>query len=147
MTMKRLSALLLMPCLAFAANTETGSLDWLAGCWTTPDQSAQEVWVIEDEDLLLGFSVNIRDNKVGFFELMSIRRAADNNWVLTAYPAGPAPGTFTASQIGKQSVIFSNPEHDYPQQIMYRRDGAKLLATISLLGGANPTNFDNVACE
>jgi len=145
--MKRLSALLLMPCLAFAANTETGSLDWLAGCWATPDQSAQEVWVIEDEDLLLGFSVNIRDNKVGFYELMTIRRAYDNSWVFTAYPSGQAPGSFAAGEVGNQSVMFSNGEHDYPQQIMYRREGNKLLATISLLGGANPTHFNKIACD
>jgi len=145
--MSRLSLLLLTPCLVFAANTESGSLDWLAGCWATPDKSAQEVWVIEDENLLLGFSVNIRDNSVGFHELMTIRRDHDNNWVFTAYPAGQAPGSFTASQIGKQSVMFSNAEHDYPQQIMYRREGDRLLATISLLGGANPANFDKVACN
>lgn len=145
--MTRLSALLLAPCLAIAANTDSGNLDWLAGCWETPDQSAQEVWVIEDADLLLGFSVSVRDNKVRFYELMTIRRADDKSWVLTAYPAGQKPGAFTASQLGTQSVMFANAEHDYPQQIMYRREGNKLLATISLLGGANPTNFDKVACD
>ena len=145
--MKRLSALLLTPWLAVAANAESGNLDWLAGCWVTPDQSAQEVWVIEDADLLLGFSVNVRDSKVGFFELMTIRRTADDNWVFTAYPAGQEPGSFKATQIDTQSVVFSNAEHDYPQQIMYRREADRLLATISLLGGADPTNFDKVACD
>lgn len=145
--MKRLSALLLTPCLALAADTETGKLDWLAGCWATPDQTAQEVWAIEDDDLLLGFSVNIHDNKVGFYELMTIRRISDNYWVFTAHPAGQPPGSFDASQTGEQSVTFINADHDYPQQITYQRDGRRLLATISLLGGANPTNFNKVACE
>lgn len=145
--MTRLSALLLTPCLALAGDTETSNLDWLAGCWATPDQIAQEVWAIEDDDLLLGFSVNIRDNKVGFYELMTIRRTSDNTWVFTARPAGQLPGSFDSSQVGEQSITFINPEHDYPQQITYRRKGRELLATISLLGGANPTNFNKVTCE
>ena len=145
--MIRLFVLLLVPCLAIAADTESSPLKWLAGCWTTPDQSAQEVWVIADESLLLGFSVDIRDDKVGFYELMTIRRAHDNTWLFTAHPAGQEPGSFEASQIGRQSIVFANAEHDYPQQITYLRAGDKLMATISLLGGANPTHFNKIACE
>ena len=145
--MKRLPALLLIPCLAVATDTQTTSLDWLTGCWTTPDRRAQEVWVVDNDSLLLGFSVNLKDYKVGFYELMTIRRSSENTWVFTAHPAGQASTSFDSSQIGEHSITFTSAEHDYPQQISYRKEGRELLATISLLDGANPTNFRKLACE
>ena len=146
--MKRLSiALMLIPVIALGSDSDSDKLSWLAGCWMTPDKSSQEVWVIDSDRSLAGFSVAISSNKVGFYEVLSISRGKDGSWVYTAYPSGQASASFTATEITENSVVFANPDHDYPQEIRYVREGNRLFATISLLGGVDPNSFDKVACE
>jgi hypothetical protein len=122
-------------------------LSWLAGCWATPDKSAQEVWVIENDRSLLGFGIALANNSVSFYEILSIRQNDDGSFVYTAHPSGQASASFIATEISATSVVFTNPDHDYPQEITYVRDGDHLYATVSLLGGVMPTTFNKVACD
>ena len=145
--MKRLASLALAPALAIGGDSESGEFSWIAGCWVTPDSSAQEVWVVENERSLAGFAVTITDSKIGFYELMSIRRSEGESWTFTAHPSGQSSASFVAVEIDDSSVVFANPQHDYPQEIRYKREGDRLYATISLIGGVNPSSFDKVACE
>ena len=145
--MKRFTALALIPALAIGGDSNSGGFGWLAGCWVTPDSSAQEVWVVESERSLAGFGVAITDSKIGFYEVLSIKQNEDGSWTYTAHPSGQASASFVAVEIDDTSVVFANPEHDYPQEIRYKREGSRLYATISLIGGVNPNSFDKVACE
>ena len=145
--MKRIGVLALIPVLAIGGESTSNGFGWLAGCWVNPDSSAQEVWVVDSDRSLAGFGVAINDNKVGFYEILSIKQSEDGSWAYTAYPSGQASASFHAVQFSKNSVVFANPDHDYPQEIRYRRVGDRLNATISLVGGVNPTSFDKVACE
>ena len=96
---------------------------------------------------MAGFSVSIADGKVGFYEILSIRRNDDGSLVYTAHPAGQAPTEFIVAESSANSVLFVNAGHDYPQQIRYERVSNRLHATISLLDGVKPVSFDKVACE
>jgi hypothetical protein len=140
--MTRLTILLFLPALASG-----GDFDWLEGCWVSDDKSTQEVWVIDGEQSLAGFSVSVSDTKVGFYELMNIRQDENGSWFFTAYPSGQASASFKAIQQGENSVLFANPDHDYPQEIRYERNGDSLAASVSLLNGVKPISFDKVACE
>ena len=142
--MRILPVLFLLPALSVADGQE---LDWLVGCWMTPDGSAQEVWVAEGDGALSGFSVSVANGKVGFYEVLSIRRSHDGVLVYTAHPVGQATTSFTATAVAENSVLFENAEHDYPQQIRYSREADRLQATISLLDGSRPVSFDKVACD
>lgn len=142
--MRILFALLLLPAWSVA---DGQALDWLVGCWTTPDGSAQEVWVAEGDGSLSGFSVSIINGKVGFYEVLRIERSEDGTLVFTAHPVGQATTSFTAAATGENSVLFENADHDYPQQIRYTREANRLQATISLLDGSRPVSFDKVACD
>lgn len=145
--MKLLTALALIPALALGGDSDSGELSWLVGCWVTPDNSAQEVWVFNSERSLAGFGISINDNKVGFYEMLSIKQSEDGSWTYTAHPSGQASASFVAVKITENSVVFSNPDHDYPQEIRYMREGNRLYAKISLLDGVNPNSFDKVACK
>jgi hypothetical protein len=142
-----LPALLLLPALSQAGDPGQHALDWLIGCWMTPDGSAQEVWVADSDGGLSGFSVSVADNKVSFYETLTIRPGSDGALVYTAHPSGQASTSFTATEITENGVTFVNPDHDYPQQIRYTRVSGSLQATISLLDGSRPVSFDKVACE
>ena len=145
--MKHISVLAILPALAFGGDTGTHELAWLVGCWTTTDKSAQEVWIDDGDGALAGFGVAIGDNSVKFYEILTIRRNEDGSLVYSAFPSGQASTSFTATEVAANSVVFVNVDHDYPQEIRYQRDRDRLSATISLLGGANPTSFDKVVCE
>ena len=139
--------LLLFPALASGGDSYNGELNWLAGCWVTPDRTSQEVWVIDGERSLIGFAVSINDNKVGFYELLRIEKNSKDTWVYNAYPSGQTSASFEAVQLSDYSVVFANADHDYPQEIRYTREGNRLFASVSLLGGDNPNSFDKVACD
>jgi hypothetical protein len=57
------------------------------------------------------------------YEFLMLRLRADD-WAYEAHPSGQEPATFrTAGLPTGDEVLFSNPAHDYPQQIGYRRVG------------------------
>ncbi len=145
--MKRFAAIAFIPALVIGDDLNINQFGWLTGCWATPDNSSQEVWVVDSEQSLAGFGVSISGNKVGFYEILSIKQSDQGLWVYTAHPSGQASATFQAVYLSKNSVVFRNPDHDYPQEISYRREGDHLNATISLLGGADPNSFDKVVCK
>jgi hypothetical protein len=145
--MKVLIALLLLPVLASSAHSAEGDLNWLVGCWVSPDKSGQEVWVVDGDRTLIGFSVALSAAEVVFYELLSIRQNDDGSWTYTAHPSGQASAAFIAVEAHKNSVVFVNPNHDYPQQIKYLRDGNRLYASVSLLGGNKLNSFDKIACD
>ena len=145
--LRLLAILTLIPSLTLSSASNDHELGWLVGCWVAPDNSAQEVWVAENNRSLAGFGVAIDDSRVVFYEVLSIRPSDDGSWIYSAHPSGQNPTSFAASKISKNSAVFANPDHDYPQEIRYTRDGDRLDATISLLGGANPNTFGKVACE
>lgn len=122
-------------------------LDWLTGCWVNADRSSQEVWITNSDGSLSGFSVALRENTVAFYELLNIDTNNDERWIYTASPVGQSPTKFVAVDINEASALFSNPDHDYPQEIRYERRDNALLATISLSGGEKPQSFDKVACD
>lgn len=140
-------ALLLLPMLAFGDNSSQSGLDWLAGCWISADKSSHEVWTVESDHSLIGFSVSVANGKVAFYEVLSIKLNDDGKWAYTAHPSGQASASFVVTDQDDTSVVFTNPDHDYPQEIRYQREGNQLHASVSLLGGENPTSFDKVACE
>lgn len=145
--MSVLITLLLIPMLASGGDTAHSGLSWLAGCWVTADKSSQEVWVVESDSSLIGFAVSLSAEEVVFYEVLSIKQNADSLWTYTAHPSGQAPASFIAVETSESTVVFTNPNHDYPQEIRYRRDGGQLYATISLRDGGNPKSFDKTACE
>jgi Domain of unknown function (DUF6265) len=145
--MKMLRTLLV---LLFFLNTQVtlaGDLDWLVGCWETADGSSKEVWVKENDSSLIGFSVTVSDSTVDFYEVLRVAVGQDGVLTYTAYPSGQSPATFVASKANGTNVVFSNPAHDYPQEIAYRLEDTSLYATISALNGSKPQSFDKQRCD
>lgn len=127
--------------------SDAGDLGWLVGCWETPDRSSTEVWVEEQDGNLTGFSVVVDDNRVVFYEVLRIAQTDSEPASYTAHPVGQKATVFTLASASEQEVKFSNPLHDYPQEIAYKREGTVLYATISALNGKNPQSFNKRACE
>ena len=126
---------------------ESVDLEWLLGCWQTPDGNAMEVWVRDTDSSFLGFGVATTDGVIRSYELLRIASNEEGELTYTAYPKGQASATFTATETGDQRVTFTNAQHDYPQKITYERKGDELLASTSALDGGRQQSFDKVKCE
>jgi hypothetical protein len=43
--------------------------------------------------------------------------------------------------MGRAEAVFENARHDFPQRIVYRREGKRLVATVSLKDGSNAMSW------
>ena len=71
---------------------------------------------------VLGVARTTSSKRLMEYELTLIREHA-GKILFEAHPSGQAAAVFTATSVGKDSVIFEAPEHDYPQIVGYRRSG------------------------
>ena len=133
-----LASLLVVATAGFAADSGTASaprvadLAWLAGCWEAEggEPGSEEHWLAPAGGTLFGISRTVRGGQTVTHELMQVRERAPGDLVFIASPAGQATTTFTLVAHGQGSVTFENAEHDFPQRVIYRRDGDVLRARI-----------------
>jgi hypothetical protein len=79
---------------------------------------------------MLGMSRTVRGGKTTEFEFLQIRDVA-GRLAYVAKPSGQAEATFSLKTLGEHEIVFENPEHDFPQRIIYRLDApARLTARI-----------------
>jgi|CXWL01.1.fsa_nt_gi hypothetical protein len=99
------------------------TLSWLAGTWTgeVDGELAEEAWMAPRGGLMLGTHRDVRGGKAVGFEFLRIAAEGDRV-VYYASPGGRPPVPFTRSESGDRRVVFANPEHDFPQRILYWLD-------------------------
>lgn len=117
-------------------------LDWLVGDWCTEGGRAQtcEHWAPARKGRMHGGSQAIRAGKIVEREVTIIRITRSG----TVYNASPDGAPFVAfRQVARDGnrVTFENRAHDYPQRIRYWREGADLMAEISLADGSKPIRW------
>lgn len=121
-------ALLLATPVAAQAPNDLGRLAFMAGCWElrTPTRVTHEQWMAPLGGVMLGMSRTVVRDAVREWEFL---RLAVTDGVVTylAQPGGRPATPFPASVVTDSSVTFSNPAHDFPQRILYRRLGADSL--------------------
>jgi hypothetical protein len=112
------------------ANVE--QVRWLAGCWelSSPQRTVEEHWLAPRGATMLGTGRTVRDGKTIEHEFVVLREQ-DGKLAYEAHPSGQKPAVFLSSTIAADSVVFENPEHDFPQRVAYERRGAdQLLAWV-----------------
>ena len=123
---KKLPCLLAILLTAVAAaddDIRIQSLAWLAGCWAAvgAEPGSVEHWLPPAGGTMLGVARTVRDGRTRGFEFLRIAETDDGSLILVAMPSGQPPATFRLDAIGPEEVAFANPEHDFPQRIVYRR--------------------------
>lgn len=118
-------------------DTPEARLPWLLGCWQTTRRgnTIEERWTVAPDGSLAGRGRTVRDGAVVDSEVVTITTRGDT-LVYTANPAGQAQAIFLAPTATDSSVSFSNPAHDFPTRVGYRRTGTTgLHAEIAGPGG------------
>ena len=80
---------------------------------------------------MLGISRTIAEGKTVEFEFMQIREEANGEIFFIAKPSEQPEATFKLIKGSSREVIFENPQHDFPQRVIYRlQDDGSLLGRI-----------------
>ncbi len=95
----------------------------MAGSWEAPMGNIliEEHWTQPAGGTLFGVNRTIIAGKTKAFEFLRIETRADGIFYV-AQPGGRPPTDFKLTRLEKQEVVFENPEHDFPQRIIYRKE-------------------------
>ncbi|HVR30518.1 MAG TPA: DUF6265 family protein [Thermoanaerobaculia bacterium] len=105
-------------------------LAWMAGSWATVENGkrSEEHWTGPAGGVMLGVHRDVR-GATAAFEFLRIEETAGAVTYL-ASPQGRPPTPFALIEIAEQRAVFANPQHDFPQRILYWREGDALCAAV-----------------
>jgi hypothetical protein len=114
-----------------AASASIDDLAWMAGLWTAESDGVrmEEYWMPPRGGLMLGLHRDVPASGQPFFEYLRIETQAEGI-VYQASPGGQPPTPFRLTELGDRRAVFSNPDHDFPQRILYWIEGDVLHARI-----------------
>ena len=97
------------------------ALAWLAGSWSGDEGglAMEEHWTVPAGGALLGLHRDVKNGRMVSFEFLRIGASAETvtYW---ASPRSAPPTPFRLKELGPgRRVVFENPEHDFPQRILY----------------------------
>ena len=90
---------------------------------------ADEMWMAPAGGAMLGVSRTVAGDRVVAHEFMQIREQ-DGSMLFIARPSGHDEATFTLAARAAREAIFANPAHDFPQRVIYRMQGDRLVGRI-----------------
>lgn len=106
---------------------------WLAGCWKADgkDKGSGEHWLQPVGQLMLGVGQTVKGGHVVSFEFMQIRQGESGRLQFVALVGGKRETVFQAIRQEPGHLVFENPEHDFPQRVIYQQQPqGRLLARI-----------------
>jgi hypothetical protein len=127
------------------ANEQLAALGWMQGCWARNGAEAGTVeqWTAPAGGTMLGMSRTVKGGKTIEHEFIQIREVEPGVLGYIAMPSRQAMATFKLARQEGDTWTFENPAHDFPQRVIYRRDGADLVARIegSIKGKTRAIDF------
>jgi len=124
--------LLLSGTLVQAQKPALSDLAWLAGSWTGMSQGIEmeEHWTAPKGNSMVGLHRDVGKGRTLLFEFLRIEQQGDQI-VYLSMPNGRSPATpFPLKEVSGTRVVFENQTHDFPQRIIYWKDGNDLRARI-----------------
>lgn len=115
--------------LSFAQEKKTtiADLAWLTGCWDGSGGNREylEQWMRPSGQTMLGMSRTVIGGKTVEFEFVQIREREGDLFYI-AKPSGQSEASFKLIKYNNQEAVFENPQHDFPQRVIYRleKDGS-----------------------
>jgi hypothetical protein len=120
-----------------ATTADIASLSWLAGCWASEngEPGSGEHWMPPAGKTMLGMARTVKGGKTVAHEFMQIRPDENGRLGFFAQPSGQESAFFPLQNLTENEAIFENPDHDFPQKIIYRRQASRNL--IVVISGEN----------
>ena len=117
-------------------------LDWLSGYWLTCDGGVEvsETWSQRRGGIMLGSSITFGDDSFGWEQTRI--EASEDGLTFHALPRGQPPAEFRLIRGGPGEAVFENPAHDFPQRVIYRREGDRLTGRIEGVSGGQAQSME-----
>lgn len=115
-----------------AAKPTVQALGWISGCWESArgKRYNEEHWMKPSGNTMLGMSRTVSDGRTVQFEFLRLHADKDGNIFYTAKPSGQSEASFKLVSWKENEAVFEDPAHDFPQRIIYRRNGETMQARI-----------------
>ena len=110
---------------------DVSKLGWMAGHWMqkSDKEEVQESWLGPRGNTMVATNLTLTAGRGSSFEFLRIG-VKDGRIVYFAMPGGRPATEFPLQSMTDSSVVFENVAHDFPQRIIYRRDGETLIARV-----------------
>ena len=106
-------------------------LAWMSGHWRGDAEKTQmeEYWTVPKQGTMIGLHRDVTGDKVQFEFLRIVKE--DDQIIYYASPGGRHPATpFRLVEVKPGRAVFANPAHDFPQRIIYWKNGRRLCARV-----------------
>ena len=102
-------------------------------------------------NMMLGMSHTVVDGKTREYEFIRIVQEENGELFFVAQPSAQKEARFKLVSASANEARFENPEHDFPQRIIYRRDGDSLIGRIEGVSKGKERSVEfplrRVACD
>src|SRR5262249_16802596 len=148
----RLIVLLSLPLFAQAPDATADKLRWIAGCWEmrAGEMVIEEQWNKPSGGIMMGIGRTVKGGKLVETEYLQIS-IEKGRLTYTARIGTPGVTPFPVKSITDSEVVFENPEHDFPQRILYRKTPDGVFARIEGTSKGKERHVDfpyrKVSCE
>jgi hypothetical protein len=116
------------------AKGSINDLGWFGGCWemivTEKQLLITEQWMKPAGGLMIGSGRTVKGGKAVDYEFLRIVEDSDGIYYVAKPTANKDETRFRMVKAVDNEVVFENPTHDFPQRVIYRRNGEKLAARI-----------------
>lgn len=130
---------------AQAPRTTLSDLAWLSGCWESHREGREinEQWMKPAGQTMLGMGRTVSKGKTVEYEFVQIREDNDGSIYYVAKPSGQSEASFKLIKYQNREATFENPEHDFPQRIIYRLEpDGSLFARVEGTSNGKARGFD-----
>lgn len=113
-------------------------LDWLAGYWLSCEdgRDVAETWSERRGGVMMGYTITTGPQAFSWEQMRIETGEPDGALSFIAQPRGAeGPVAFRLVRAGAREAVFENPQHDFPQRVIYRRSGNRLTGRIEGDGG------------
>jgi uncharacterized protein DUF6265 len=118
---------------------------WLAGCWEANRNGREinEQWMKPSGGSMLGMARTVANGKTVEYEFVQIREQTDGEIYYVAKPSGQPEASFKLVKLQNREATFENPEHDFPQRVIYRLEpDGSLFARVEGTSKGKARGFD-----
>jgi len=105
-------------------NTDINQFKWLEGKWEGNENGATtfEEWYPIKGTTIMGTGGVYSEKDTLFSEKIRIELTDGELYYVAAVPGNPHPVAFKLIKSEKDSTTFENPQHDFPQRIIYSKN-------------------------
>ncbi len=107
--------------------TKLEQASWLLGNWEniSEDGAATENWKKENDSTFKAESFIIAEEDTVFYEKVTLQLRKDTlDFVVSTRNQNEAPVSFRLVNSNEKTLVFENPQHDFPTKITYNKIGA-----------------------